>query len=293
MIPLSGQQVDRLAVIVWNWAGVFLPRLLAAIGILIAGILVAGWIARILRDVMLRAPHLNPALKPILISVARYAVVAITVIATLDQLGFQTSSLLAMLGAAGIAIGLALQGTLSNIAAGIMLLWLRPFQIGDFIEVSGQGGAVEEIGLFGCKLRTFDGMFLFLPNSSIWNAPLKNHTRNTGRLISIDVTLPPAADIARVRELLLETARKADGVLADPSPRVFVEALSAVGLVMSIALWSKPQEAGVVERGVIEAVKGRLEAADGDLFKPVQIARTVPADADPSRFLESRIPLPI
>lgn len=293
MISLSGQQVDRLAGIIWNWVGLFVPRLLAAIGILIAGIVISGWVARILRNVMLRAPHLNPALKPILISVARYAIVAVTAIATLDQLGFQTSSLLAMLGAAGIAIGLALQGTLSNIAAGIMLLWLRPFQIGDFIEVSGQGGAVEEIGLFGCKLRTFDGMFLFLPNSSIWNTPLKNHTRNTGRLISIDVTLPPAADISRVRDLLLETTRRADGVLAEPPPRAFVEALSGTGLVMSIALWSKPQEAGIVERGVIEAVKSRLEAAGGDSLKPVQITRTVPADADPSRFLETRTPLPI
>jgi small conductance mechanosensitive channel len=288
---LSAQQLDRLATVLWNWAAIFVPRLLAAIGILIAGLVVSVWIARAMRNTLLRASHVNPALKPVMVSVARYAVVAVTIIATLDQLGFQTSSLLAMLGAAGIAVGLALQGTLSNIAAGIMLLWLKPFQIGDYIEVGGQGGAVEEIGLFGCKLRTFDGVFLFLPNSSIWNTPLKNHTRNLGRLVSIDVTLPPAAEIAHARDVLVQTSSRIDGVLSEPSPRAFVESLSGSGLVLSLVIWSRPQEAGTVERSVIEAIKRTLESAGNDALKPIQIARTIPADADPSRFLQSREPI--
>lgn len=292
-MTLDARQLDNLGALLWNWAGVFVPRVLAALGILIVGLVIAGWIAQGLQRVMTRAKHVNPALKPILVSVLRYVIVIVTSIATLDQLGFQTSSLLAVLGAASLAVGLALQGTLSNIAAGIMLLWLRPFQIGDYIEVSGQGGAVDEIGLFGCKLRTFDGIFLFMPNSSVWNSPLKNHTRNIGRLVSIDVILPPAAEMSLARDILLEASRRVDGVLADPPPRTFVEALSANGLVLSLALWARPQEAGTVERCVIESIKLSLDAAGSETLKPLQITRTVPTDTDPSRFLQSREPIPL
>ena len=132
----------------------------------------------------------------------RYAVLILVLIVALSQVGIQTASLLAVVGAAGLAIGLAWQGTLSNFAAGLMLLWLRPFRIGDFIEVGAIAGTVREMGLFACHLETFDGMFLFAPNSAIWNNLLKNHTRNAGRLVSIDVTVSSNADIDRARDIL-------------------------------------------------------------------------------------------
>ncbi len=156
---------------------------------------------RLLGDV-----QIDPTLRPILGTVARYTIIVLVVLLGLTQLGVQTTSLLAVLGAAGLAIGLALQGTLANIAAGIMLLWLRPFHVGDQIEVGTQSGAVEEIGLFACQLRTFDGLFLLMPNSAIWNQPLKNHTRNTGRLIGINVSVPATADLDRVRKTLVDVA---------------------------------------------------------------------------------------
>ena len=121
---------------------------------------------------------LDPTLRPVLASMIRYAVLILVLIVALSQVGIQTASLLAVVGAAGLAIGLALQGALSNFAGGLMLLWLRPFRIGDFIEVGAIAGTVREMGLFACHLETFDGMFLFAPNSAIWNTPLKNHTRN-------------------------------------------------------------------------------------------------------------------
>jgi small conductance mechanosensitive channel len=190
-----------------------------------------------------------------------------------------------------LAIGLALQGTLSNIAAGIMLLWLRPFQLLDYIEVGGHGGAVEEIGLFGCKLRTYDGLFLFLPNSIIWNAPIKNHTRNGGRLLSIDVSLPPVVDVDRAKQVLLEAVPQEE-VMPHPPPNVFIENLSdKEGLVLSLTLWSTPQGAGIVERNIIEQIKRALGAL-GENFKVLRIVRTVPPATDPSRFLESREPVP-
>jgi small conductance mechanosensitive channel len=200
--------------------------------------------------------------------------------------------MLAVLGAAGLAVGLALQGTLSNIASGIMLLWLRPFQIGDYIEVSSQSGAVEEIGLFACKLRSFDGLCLFMPNSAIWNTPLKNHTRNGGRLVSVDVSLPPATELERARTTILEAAKKVPEVLKSPEPKVFMQALTGSALVLSLMVWTAPQGAGDVERNLVERIKHAFEVFDEKL-RPAQIVRTVPPDADPSRFLEKREPLPL
>jgi small conductance mechanosensitive channel len=290
-VTLDEKTLDRLATVVWNWADIFLPRLAGALAILALGLVLSGWIARGMRNLVQRTPHLDIALKPIIVAVVRYVVVGFTLIITLDQIGFHTSSLLAVVGAAGLAIGLALQGTLSNIAAGIMLLWLRPFQVLDYIEVAGQGGSVEEIGLFGCKLRTFDGMFLFMPNSAIWNAPLKNHTRNHGRLICLDVSLPAGADLPTACEALVRTAAEISDVLREPAPKVFLQSFSSAAAVVTLMLWSAPQGAGAVERQVIARVLSALEKL-GDNFKPVQITRTVPGDADPSRFLEGRDPVP-
>ena len=289
-VNLNAQTLHQMVLVVWNWAAIFLPRLVGALAILIAGLVIARWIARGTRRLAEEAPHLDPALKPIIVAVVRYCVVGFTIIITLDQIGFRTSSLLAVIGAAGIAIGLALQGTLANIAAGIMLLWLRPFQVLDYIEVAGQGGSVEEIGLFGCKLRTFDGLFLFMPNSTIWNAPLKNHTRNRGRLISLAISLPVEADLPKACDALIQTASGTREVLAHPSPSVFLENLSATGMVVNLMLWSTPQGAGEVERHVIERTRLALEKL-GDNFKPTQISRTIPPAADPSRFLEGREPI--
>ena len=165
-------------------------------------------------------------------------------------------------------------------------------QVQDYIEVGGHGGAVEEIGLFGCRLRTYDGLFLFLPNSSIWNAPLKNHTRNGGRLLSIDVALQPNVDVDQAKRVLLGVAKQ-EQILQSPPPNVFVENLSEKdGLVLSLTLWSAPQGAGDVERHIVEEIKRKL-AALGENFKALKIARTVPPDSDPSRFLQSREPVPI
>jgi small conductance mechanosensitive channel len=257
--------------------------------ILIVGFIAVGWLDRALRALLGRVRHMDSTLKPILVSVVRYAVLILVVIGALGQIGIQTTSLLAVIGAAGLAVGLALQGTLSNIAAGIMLLWLRPFHVGDFIEVGGQSGAVEEIGLFVCQLRTYDGLFLFMPNSAIWNAALKNYTRNGGRLVSISVAMPAAADLDRARQTLLDVAARTPSTLHQPAPAVFVDNVGAGTMVLSLVVWAAPQGTGTVERAIIEGVKRALEAL-GEPYAPSQIVRETPTNADPSRFLEGREP---
>jgi len=131
-LTLTPTHLDRLADVAWIWAAAFLPRLVAAAVILVTGTIVARWVSRAVYDISRRTTHIDPTLRPVLASMIRYAVLILVLIVALSQVGIQTASLLAVVGAAGLAIGLALQGTLSNFAAGLMLLWLRPFRVPDW-----------------------------------------------------------------------------------------------------------------------------------------------------------------
>ncbi len=113
-----------------------------------------------------------------------------------------------------------------------MLLWLRPFRIGDYIEVATSpiAGRVREIGLFACKLETFDGVFVFAPNQTLWNAALRNHTRNAGRLVAVNLVLPASADPDRARAVIAQVVSDAPGVAKVPAPDVFVDGLTGDGL---------------------------------------------------------------
>ncbi len=285
-LPVNNLNPTDLTQILVNWADVFLPRLLAAIVILVGGLVAIRWLSRALGRLLARTPRLDPTLQPILTSVLRYAGIVLLLILVLGQLGIETTSLLALLGAAGLAVGLALQGTLSNIAAGLMLLLLRPFRVGDFIEipsVAGVSGWVQEIGLFTCSLQTYEGLFLFVPNSVVWNAPLKNHSRHPARMIVFAITLPASADEKRAREALLDLV-KDDDFLREPKPVVSLESVSAETLQLNLTCWTSPTRFARVAHTLVEAVRGKLVGL-GPEFLPRQISRTIPTDADPSRFL--------
>jgi len=287
---LSPESVNRAVDVAWTWTAAFLPRFVAAVLILLVGSLIARWLSRAIFNVTGRTAHIDATVRPILAAIVRYSILILVFIAALSQIGVQTASLFAVLGAAGIAIGLALQGTLSNIAAGLMLLWLRPFHVGDFIEVNGMAGTVREIGLFVCHLETFDGIFLFAPNSTIWNQALRNHTRNTGRLVSIDITVPAKADIDHAREILLAMARRDRRVLKRPQPRVFVESLTGAGLLLNLRVWATHENVGEVQRVIVEEAKAELDSAGIDTLHPQQVVRVIPPDSDPSRLLSTTQP---
>jgi len=287
---LSPESVNRAVDVAWTWTAAFLPRFVAAVLILLVGSLIARWLSRAIFNVTGRTAHIDATVRPILAAIVRYSILILVFIAALSQIGVQTASLFAVLGAAGIAIGLALQGTLSNIAAGLMLLWLRPFHVGDFIEVNGMAGTVREIRLFVCHLETFDGIFLFAPNSTIWNQALPNHTRNTGRLVSIDITVPAKADIDHAREILLAMARRDRRVLKRPQPRVFVESLTGAGLLLNLRVWATHENVGEVQRVIDEEAKAELDSAGIDTLHPQQVVRVIPPDSDPSRLLSTAQP---
>ncbi len=141
--------------------------MLGALVILIVGALLAGWARRSVLRVLNRVPRVDETLKPVIASIVRYGILVFVMIAVLAQFGVQTTSIIALLAAGGLAVGLAFQGALQNIAAGIMLLFLRPFRVGEYIDAEGLAGTINEIGLFTTHMRTYNGIYLEVPNAKI------------------------------------------------------------------------------------------------------------------------------
>jgi small conductance mechanosensitive channel len=284
-MPPVPTALDRLSEYAWASAEALVPRIVLAGLVFVAGALIAKWVARAVSAGLGRTGTVDETARPALAAAARYGILILAGVAGLSQIGVQTASLLAALGAAGLAIGLALQGTLANIAAGIMLLWLRPFRVGDYIEVVSTApfaGTVREIGLFACQLETYDGLFVFAPNSAIWTFALRNHSRNAGRLISFNVSFAADVDLERARAILLKAIAAQAGVLTAPPPETFVATLSGGSPQITCRLWAAPDRIGIVQRAILEDARRSLDAAG---LAPTQLVRTVPADTDPSRLL--------
>ncbi len=217
-------------------------NVLTALIVLAVGWFLAGFVSRQVRLLLPRTRRVDNTIAPILSQIVRYAIIVITAVIVLGQFGVQTASILAVLGAVGLAIALALQGTLSNIAAGVMIIWLRPFSVGEYIDGEGIAGSVVEIGLFGTRLRTYDGIFVFVPNSRLWNAKIVNYTRETNRMIETRVGIAYDADLAKARTALLAIAAADDRVLSEPEPFVFVANLGASSVDLVMRSWVKSSD---------------------------------------------------
>ncbi len=287
-IPNTPQELNAVAAMLWAWAVAFLPRLLGAVLIVIAGSFAARWAGRGVALLINSSGRVDETVTPVAAAIVRYGILVFVVILALDRLGVATSSLLAILGAAGLAIGLALQGTLTNIAAGLMLLWLRPFRVGDFIEVNNMAGRVREIGLFVCQLETYDGIFIMAPNSTIWNYALRNHSRNPSRLLTLAITLPGNADTGRARQILEDMAAGDGRIQKQPAPLAFVDSYADDTIVMILRLWANFTEFADIQRTLIETTRRQLEAAGIDILVPARIVRQVPPDTDPSRVIGTK-----
>jgi small conductance mechanosensitive channel len=275
---LAPERLDALAALVWAWSLEFLPRLGAALLILIVGAIAATWLSRAVRGAIRRTRHVDETAIPAIGAAIRYAVLIVVVIAALGQLGVQTTSLLAVLGAAGLAIGLALQGTLSNIAAGIMLLYLRPFRVGDYIETETIAGVVRSVGLFATELRTFDGLYVFAPNAQVWNIALTNHSRNPTRMMSIPIGISYRNDADEARKILLSMAAEDERVLKDPAPYVYVERYGDNSVDLTFRAWAPNPIFWDVQRSMIEEAKRRLEAAGIEIPFPQRIVHVIPPE---------------
>ena len=234
--------------------------LLGAIAILIIGRMVAGWAGSSVLRLLNKTTRVDDTLKPFFANTVRYFILILVVIAVLSQFGIQTASLIAMLGAAGLAIGLALQGTMQNIAAGIMLLFLRPFKVGEYIDAEGISGTVNEIGLFTTHLKTYDGIYLETPNSKLWNRSIINYSRLPTRRLDIGVGIGYGDDIDKALAILMDLMVKDGRVLKDPEPATMVLELADSSVNLNMRMWTDTSNFWALKFELTKAVKQRFDA---------------------------------
>jgi small conductance mechanosensitive channel len=261
---LSGvldQDITTFAQATWIWLAGLGPRLIGGLLILVIGLLLARFVSRGVARLMHRTGRIEPTVTPIVRAILRYAIGIVAVIAALAQLGVQTASVLAVLGAAGLAVGLALQGTLTNIAAGLMLLWLRPFRVGDAIETVSVAGTVEEIGLFASRLRGVDGVFKFVPNSELWARTISNYSKNPNRLVSVDFTIRYDSDLAKARSVLVGVAVEHPKVLRIPQAEAVPSQVTATSAVVQLQAWVRSGDHAAVRWDLMEKGKRALDVA--------------------------------
>lgn len=241
-------------------------------------LLVIGWIAsrylhRWALSGMQRIHGFDVTLAHFLANLIRYAVLIMVMIAVLGQFGVQTASILAALGAAGLAIGLALQGTLQNIAAGIMLLILRPFRVGETIEASNVSGTVQEIGLFATELRTGDGLYLLAPNATLWNTPVKNFSRLPTRGLSLAIVVPADTDVRQADAILRGIAGRDQRVMTNPAPSVGISEVTQDTLKLTLSVWTGNSDHGSVSQNLAKSAKTALDQLRGAKVEPEEKVR--------------------
>ena len=235
---------------------------IAAAVILVVGWIVAGWAGRLVQRTAARNENFDRTIASVLQRLVRWGILLVTLVAVLGRFGVQTTSLVALLGAAGLAIGLALQGALSNVAAGVMILGLRPFRLGDAVDIGGTAGTVEEIGLFSTRLKTFDGVVVHQPNSNIWGSEIKNFSQAELRRVDLIIGIGYGDDVAKAIELVQGLLEGDERVLAEPATMVAVESLGADSVNLLIRFWTVPGDFFATKLHMTRAVKEAFDAAD-------------------------------
>lgn len=235
-------------------------RVVGALAVLILGMTVAKMIRGGVRK-GLRKRSVDTTLVPFLANLTYYLVVAFVVIAVLGLFGVQVASIIAVLGAAAFAVGLALQGTLANFAAGVMLLVFRPFRIGDFVDVGGTAGAVLEIGIFSTHLNTPDNVRVVVPNSNIWGQTIKNYATNDLRRNDMVVSVSYDDDLNKAADTIWSVLKADDRVLGEPAPTVAVSELADSSVNFVVRPWCRREDYWALRFDLTKKLKENLEAA--------------------------------
>ena len=201
-------------------------NILLAILILIVGYWIAGRVSRGVHKLGQKYESLDDTLFKFLGNLVRWVILAFVFIAVLNRFGVETTSIVALLGAAGLAVGLALQGAMSNLAAGVMLLIFRPYKMGDFVDAAGRFGQVTEIDLFTTVLTTFDNQHIIIPNGQIWGEQIVNHSHHEVRGVDMTFGISYDSDIDTARKTIEKVFADHPHILADPAPFIEVSTLN-------------------------------------------------------------------
>ncbi|EEF16000.1 small-conductance mechanosensitive channel [Actinobacillus minor 202] len=243
-----------------DWIIPYGTKVLLAIAIFVIGKWLAKLISKLLGKAALASTK-DEMLQSFVRSISYFLLLLIVVIASLSQLGINTSSLVALIGAAGLAIGLSLQNSLQNFAAGVMLLIFKPFKKGDLIETGGMSGTVEEMGLLVLELRTGDNKTVLIPNGKVFSDSIVNYSDNETRRIDFIFDISYDADIAKAKAIVANILANDSRVLKDPAPVIAVSALAANSVQLVVRPWVNTSDYWAAHWGITENVKLAFDEA--------------------------------
>ncbi|NHF58340.1 mechanosensitive ion channel [Flavobacteriaceae bacterium TP-CH-4] len=258
--------VDKAIAYFWE----FLPNIVTAILILVVGMWVVRFINRLVRRFFNKKDY-DPTLETFLQSFISIALKVVLFVLVVTQLGVKSSSLVAMVGAAGLAIGLALQGSLANFAGGVLILVFKPFKVGDWISAQGVDGTVKEITIFTTKLNTFGNQVAIIPNGQLSNNNIVNYNAEPIRRDKIDVGIGYGSNIKKAKDILLEICAEHEGILKEPVPEVYVGALGDSSVNLTLRFWAKNEDFWVAHFHVIESLKYRFDEAGIEIPFPQRV----------------------
>lgn len=237
----------------------FAIDMLVALAILALGWVVSRWLESRLTLYLERRSGIDYDYTPSLARTVRVVIVGLALIAALGRLGVQTASITALVGAAGLAIGLALQGTLSNVAAGIMLMLLRPFKVGQGVDIAGTGGTVTEIGLFSTRLVSWDGVVVYIPNGMVWGSKISNFSQAGRRRFDLVVGISYKDDVAKALTVMREVITADPRVLANPAPLVATKELTDTSVNLMAQFWTAAADLLPTQFELTRKVKERFD----------------------------------
>ena len=241
--------------------GAYSWRIVGALIILAVGV----WLAKLIRHHLQRvliARKLDSTIVYFADSCVRVVVYGVVIIAALHRLGVETTSLVAMLGAAGLAIGMALRGQLSNVASGLLIILFRPFSVGNYIEAGGSAGIVEKIELMSTQVRMPDNVTVIIPNSRLTADKVINYSRNDIRRLDIALGMGYKTDLKKIREVLQDIIEKEDLILKEPQPSITVKELGDKGLKIEAGMWVRYQDYSEAKVRMNEKIKERLDSEE-------------------------------
>lgn len=259
-----------------HYAEIYGMNILTAVITLLVGLYAIKIVKRAL-DSVLTKRNIDPSLRPFLVSILDVALKVVLVVAVVGMVGVQTSSFLALLGAAGIAIGMALSGTLQNFAGGVILLILKPFKAGDFIEAQGFTGKISEVRIFNTILKTVDNKTVIIPNGALSNGTIINYTMEQTRRVEFTAGIGYGSDMDKAKTLIRELIDKNELILRDPEPFVEVVGLGDSSVDIVIRVWAKTEDFWTVYFYLPQNIKKTFDANGIEIpFPHRQVVMTTP-----------------
>lgn len=264
-------EIEQILEEIISVVSIYALDVLGAIIILIAGAIVSKWTAKSVTTLMARRPEIDPTVIGFVGSLTKFGILIITGLLVLAQFGVQTASLIAVLGAAGLAIGLAMQGTLSNVAGGVMLMFFRPMRVGQYVSVAGHSGTVKNIGLFTTELATPDNIQIIIPNGSIWGGSVTNYSAHDTRRLDLVMGIGYEDDIDKAKRAIDDVIKADARSFTDPEPLIGVSELADSSVNITIRVWCASSDYFALKLALTEALKLEFDKQGINIPYPQQV----------------------